>query len=145
MHGFLTVLYTEGEPDTYKGVRASVDEDIELTVNTGKGPPFDYLAAHLWLLVCKGVGAMVCSSSVDHFESDGGSLGHDIQGALFIPVLTWLKGEGHYNDDIPEGLTLHDCPSSLLNHLMEHSMGHNKELDKVVQNVKDRLGFWSRG
>jgi len=70
---YFSVLYTEGDPQTYAGIRVIIGD--QGAVFYSGDPVHDYLCALLsipneWHDV-----GITCSSSVDHFVMDGGVLG----------------------------------------------------------------------
>ena len=72
MSTVLSVLYNDIDPTTYAGVQLSTESET-VVFNTGN-PTHDFLTASM--VAHHAGGDVLCSSSVDHFGSDGGDL-HD--------------------------------------------------------------------
>lgn len=78
-HYMVGVCYDGQNPSTYKGVEVytfagSGEKELSTVFNTGN-PAEDYQAARFFALVHTGL--VSCSSSIDHFVSDGGDLGEE--------------------------------------------------------------------
>ena len=72
---FISINYEETDPDTYAGVEFSCGANSDkTTINTGN-PVVDYLIVVLLISAIHGEDCIVTwSSSVNHFEMDGGFL-----------------------------------------------------------------------
>lgn len=73
---FINVKYNDVDPATYKGISVRALRGRERVFNTNS-PTFDFCCASIYLVAtCKDTknGMIMCGSSVDHFEMDGGDI-----------------------------------------------------------------------
>ena len=118
MFVFMSIIYEEGDPNTYAGFELRADKKTIGIFNTGN-PTVDYLTAMWWIKLSYGEDVHVSgSSSIDHFAFDGGDL-RDGEGQYTPEEVAKAKKLAHQILGLePKDPTFKDSIVDTLHHLM---------------------------